>query len=190
MRALAGMLVVGLAGIAGLCACGGGGQGGSIDLLLSGTACGDATSYKLSGDERIVVAREPDGSLDALLVLDGELFDTDDEAAWAQYAVQHDTFLLIAFDDPEPATPHTVTAIFDSLFAGRGAGLLGFVEHGAGERVEIISIDLDEPSIEVEFSIPVFGRTRDYPPRFAAFEECGAGVVTGSFGGPVELVTF
>ena len=184
------MLVVGLAGLAGLGACDGGGRGGGGDLLLSGTACGEATSYRLSGDERIVVARDANGSLDALIVLDGELFGTEDEAAWAQYAAQHDTLLLIAFDDPEPATPHTVTAIFDSLFAGRGVGLLGFVEHGAGERVEITSIDLDEPSIEVEFSIPVGGRIRDYPPDLAAFEECAPTVVTGSFGGPVELVTF
>ncbi len=189
MRALVEMLV-GLAVIAGLGACDGGGEGGGSDLLLSGTVCGDATSYRLTGDERIQVVRAADGGLEALLVLDGELFDIEDEAAWAQYAAQHDTFLLLAFEDPEPATPHTVTTIFDSLFAGRGVGVLGFVEHGAGERVEITSIDLDAPSIEVELDIPVAGRIRDYPPDLAAFEFCEPTRVTGSFGGPVEIVTF
>ncbi|HWO17371.1 MAG TPA: hypothetical protein VNO30_01300 [Kofleriaceae bacterium] len=189
-RTLAGMLVAGLTGLAGLGACGGGGGGGGDDLLLSGTACGEPTSYRLSGDERIVVARRADGMLEALLVLDGQLFDTESDAAWAQYAAQHDTFFLLAFDDPEPATPHTVTRIFDSLFAGRGVGVLGFVEHGAGERVEIKSIDLAAPSIEVEFDIPVGGRVRDYPPTLASFEQCAPTRVIGSFGGPVELLAF
>jgi hypothetical protein len=87
-----------------------GGEGGGSDLLLSGTVCGDPTSYRLKGDERIVVIRAADGMLEGLLVLDGEPFDTEDEAAWARYAAQHDTFLLLAFDDPDPRALRIVHA--------------------------------------------------------------------------------
>jgi hypothetical protein len=159
-------------------------------LLLSGTACGMPVSYTLGGDERIAVNFTPAGKLDLVAVLDGEFFSGDSELGWQTYAPEHDTYLLLAFDDPEPATPHEVTAIFDSLFGGRGAGVLGFVEHGMGESVVITGIDTAAKTIAVEFTLPIYGYAAGYPPNFSTFDECISGSVTGSFRGTYELASF
>lgn len=159
-------------------------------MLLSGTACGAPVSYTLGSDERIAVNFTPTGMLDLVAVLDGEFFSGESELGWQAYAAQHDTFLMIAFDNPEPATPHQVTAIFDSIFGGRGAGVLGFVEHAMGEVVDITAIDTAAKTITVDFSIPIVGHATTYPPNFAAFDRCMSGSVTGSFSGPYELASF
>lgn len=158
--------------------------------LLSGTACGAPVSYTLGNDERIMVNVTPTGMLDLVAVLDGEFFSGESELGWQAYAAEHDTYLMLAFDDPEPATPHQVTAIFDSLFGGRGTGVLGFVEHGMGEIVDIIAIDTTAKTITVDFTLPIFGHATGYPPSFATFDQCMTGSVTGSFSGPYELASF
>lgn len=158
--------------------------------LLTGTACGAPVSYTLGNDERIMVNVSSTGMLDLVAVLDGEFFSGESELGWQAYAAQHDTYLMLAFDDPEPATPHTVTSIFDSVFGGRGAGVIGFVEHGMGERVDIVAIDTAAKTITIDFTIPIFGRSADYPPTFDTFDRCMTGSVTGSFSGSYELASF
>ncbi len=164
--------------------------------LFAGTACGDPVSYTLGGDERIVVARDPSEGLTALMLLDGELFDPEDESAWQTYAASNDTLLLLAFVRPQPATPHLVTAIYDSFFAGRGTGVLVFVEEGDDATIDIISLDLTAQTIEVDFRIPIGGMTSAYPPDFTDYDEpgdqspCRSGVITGGFSGPFELLDF
>ena len=163
---------------------------GDETVLFTGTACGAPVSYVLGGDERIVVVRDPSEGLTALMLLDGELFDPEDESAWQAYAAANDTLLVLAFVRPQPATPHTVTAIYDSFFAGRGTGLLGFVEEGDGATIDIVALDLTSQTIEVDFTIPIGGLTSAYPPDFTEYDECHLGVIVGSFGGPFELVDF
>lgn len=182
--------------LAGFSACNGGGVSvtdGPIasTTLLSGTACGTPVSYTLGGDEHIAVNFTPAGLLDLVAVLDGDFFAGDSELGWQTYAAaQHDTYLLLAFDAPEPATPHQVTAIFDSLFGGRGTGVLGFVEHGMGENVVITAIDTAAKTIAIEFTLPIHGYAAGYPPNFATFDECISGSVTGAFSGTYELASF
>ena len=159
-------------------------------MLLSGTACGAPVSYTLGSDERIVVNFTHARMIDLVAVLDGEFFSGESELGWQAYAAQHDTFLMLAFDRPEPATPHAVTALFDSIFGGRGTGVLGFVEHGMGEVVDIVAIDTAAKTITVSFTIPIVGHATSYPPDFAAFDRCMTGSVTGSFSGPYELASF
>ena len=154
---------------------------GSETELFTGTACGAPVSYLLGGDERIVVVRDSSEGLTALMLLDGELFDPEDERAWQAYAAANDTLLLLAFVRPQPATPHTVTAIYDSFFAGRGTGLLGFVEEGDDATIDIVALDLTSQTIEVDFTIPIGGLTSAYPPDFTEYDECHLGVIAGSF---------
>ena len=178
----------------------GGGDAGVRDgsgagkLLLSGTGCEGAVTYTLAGDERIVLyTNATSGLLEALMVLDGPFFDTQSEAAWQSYAAANDTFSLIAFSDPEPVTAHTITMIFDSFFGGRNSGVLAFAEHGAGERVEITLIDTTTQTIEVDFTLPVWGSTPAYPPAFDAIVDCmltTPGSVTGSISGRYETMSF
>lgn len=181
--------------LAGLSACNGGAES-TVDgplvggTLLTGTACGTPVSYTLGGDEHIAVNVTATGAIDLVAVLDGEFFSGDSELGWQAYALDHDTYLMLAFDDPEPATPHEVTAIFDSVFGGRGVGVLGFVEHGTGESVTITAIDTAARIIAVDFAIPIFGRAAAYPPDFTTFDECHSGTVTGSFSGPYQLASF
>ena len=157
-------------------------------VLFTGTACGAPVSYLLGGDERIVVVRDSSEGLTALMLLDGDLFDPEDERAWQAYAAANDALLVLAFVRPQPATPHTVTAIYDSFFAGRGTGLLGFVEEGDDATIDIVALDLTSQTIEVDFTIPIGGLTSVYPPDFTEYDECHLGVIVGSFGGPFELL--
>ena len=185
--------------VAPLVGCGdddGGGGGPAIDssigtgAFLTGTSCNGAVNYTLGGDERIVVLANSGGSLEGFLVLDGQLFDTESDVAWATYAATYDTLMLIAFDNPEPANAHTVTAIFDSVFGGRGVGVMGFVERMMGEQVNIVAYDGTARTIQVTFSLPVFASTSTYPPDFNALTQCnGSATVTGGFSGSFELMT-
>lgn len=182
--------------LAGFSACTGGAANvtdGAIanTTLLGGTACGTPVSYTLGGDERIAVNVTPAGLIDLVAVLDGDFFSGDSELGWQTYAAaQHDTYLMLAFDNPEPATPHQITAIFDSVFGGRGTGVLGFVEHGMGESVVITAIDTAAKTIAIEFTLPIYGYAAGYPPNFATFDVCSNGSVTGAFRGSYQLASF
>ncbi len=157
-------------------------------MSLSGTACGEDISYTAPADARIEVYQQTSGELRGIFVLDGERFDADSTTAWAAYAAEHDVMMGLWFDNPEPATPHTVTAIADCFFAARGIGVVGFQEHGAGEEVVIEALDLDGQTIQLSFTLLVYALWPGYPPDFAQGDECQQGSLSGTIQGPITVV--
>jgi hypothetical protein len=166
-----------------LSACTGGDGPGTSGgtLLLAGTAC--STPLEFATDAPITVWLNGAGDLVAVGVFDGQVFDTEDEAAWGSYAQQSDVFLGIYFDDPEPATAHGISAIFDSLFGAAGIGVVGFMEHNMGEHVEISHLDMQAGTIELDLQLPVYGHVDSYPPVFDDFVQCEQGTLSGQIGG-------
>ena len=109
------------------------------------------------------------------------------EVEWT-YAADHDVLLVIWFNVPEPATPHTVTSMNDSFFAARGIGGVSFQENGAGEEVVIEAIDVDGQTLQLSFSIPVYSMWPGYPPDFGQVDECQQGSLSGTIQGPFTVV--
>jgi hypothetical protein len=152
-------------------------------FFLIGTACGASVEHTAAAGTALRVLQR-DGALLGLIVADGALFDFEDTKAWAAYAARSNEFTVFAFDEPAAAEPHTINAIFDSFASGNGLGLIGFVEHGSGESVEIVAIDTVKHTISVSFSIPVYGFASGWPPDLVNFDKCQSGEVTGSIEGP------
>ncbi|MCP4449070.1 MAG: hypothetical protein GY811_27605 [Myxococcales bacterium] len=158
---------------------------GGDSLSLSGTACQSPIDFTIDAP----IAVSMDGTdLNAIVIADGPFFDVESDAAWATYAASNDVFFVLSFSDPEPATPHTITSIFDSFFAGRGAGIVAFTERDPTASVNITQIDMEAKTISVSLSIPVAGYSDEYPPNFANFNECEQGLLTGSFSGTFSQI--
>jgi hypothetical protein len=202
--------VVALLGALFLVGCGddGGGSGGGSDagnasadapgsgggtLLISGTDCDGPFSFHLAGDERLVFYRATGQSLvEGFAILDGSLFDIEDEAMWQTYAQSHDVLLVLGFVTEIPLAPAVVTNTFDSFFAARDVGVVGFDDSLGSPRVEIVSIDTSAMTTSVTFDMPVGGSTSAYPPAFDMFTECETAghTATGSYTGAYEVYDF
>lgn len=173
----------------------GGGIGDSMGgtLLISGTSCDGPFSFNLGGDERLVFYQQTGQSLvEGFAILDGPIFDTEDQAAWQTYAQTHDVVLVLGFVTEVPLAPAVVTNTFDSFFGGRDVGVVGFHDSLGNPRVEIVAIDTAAMTVQVTFSMPVGGSTTAYPPDFNAFAECETAghTASGSFTGSYEVYQF
>lgn len=173
----------------------GGGIGDSMGgtLLISGTSCDGSFSFQLGGDERLVFGRNTgDSNIKSFFILDGPLFDTEDEAAWQTYAQSYDVLLAIGISPNVPLAVGTITNIFDPLFAARGVGIVGFDESGGSPIVEITAIDTTAMTASITFTLPVAGSSSLYPPVFASYADCvvAGHTATGSYTGTYQVMDF
>jgi hypothetical protein len=171
--------------VAAWCGCDAGAQ--DHTLVLTGSACGVAIEYD-SGDVAIQVVRDQAGDLLGIIVADGEPFDVESDAEWARYASQHEVYSVLWFHDPEPATPHSVTKLENSVIGARGVGVIGLEEDGRGELIAIDDLDFDAGEIALHMTLPVYSHNSDYPPTPGGYATCQSDIVSGSITGPFREI--